>query len=87
MEDASGFDKLPYVLQPFQDTALFGVKYFTQSLGAREMQARLRLCPYYFVTAGRANLGGVFHGLPKDKKLIHGMSARYDAVLRGKAEG
>ncbi|MCL5104088.1 MAG: hypothetical protein M1133_08235 [Armatimonadetes bacterium] len=76
-EALAGFDKLPYVLQPFQDTALFGVKYFAESCGEpREIQARVRLCPYYFVSGGRANLGGVLAtACPKDKKLIHGMSA------------
>lgn len=40
---------------------------------------RLRLCPYYFVTDGRAVLGGALATFcPPDKKIIHGMQ---DAAL------
>jgi hypothetical protein len=47
------------------------------------MPARVRLCPYYFVTgegdAARPQLGGVLATLnPADKKIIHGMT---DAML------
>lgn len=43
------------------------------------MNARLRLCPYYFVTGGEARLSGTLATLcPADKKIIHGMK---DAVL------
>ena len=43
------------------------------------MQARVRLCPYYFVIDDRAELGGVLAtACPKDKKIIHGM---VDAVM------
>lgn len=81
VDDALGsFNSTPYVLQHFQDTALIGVKYSSESdAEAREMQARVRLCPYYFVTDGRAEMGGVLAtACPKDKKLIHGM---VDAVI------
>lgn len=81
VDDAlAGFNSTPYVLQHFQDTALIGVKYSNESDSeAREMQARVRLCPYYFVTDGRAEMGGVLAtACPKDKKLIHGM---VDAVI------
>jgi len=76
----ASFDSSPYVLQHFQDTALIGVKYYDEPGGeVREMQARVRLCPYYFVADGRAELGGVLAtACPKDKKLIHGM---VDAVM------
>lgn len=40
---------------------------------------RLRLCPYYFVQAGKAKLSGALATLcPPDKKIIHGMQ---DAAL------
>jgi len=46
---------------------------------AREVDGRLRLCPYYFVTDGRATLGGALATFcPPDKKIIHGMQ---DAAL------
>lgn len=79
VDDAlSSFDTLPYVLQPFHDSALIGVKYY-DNMEVREMQARVRLCPYYFVYNDRANLAGVLAtACPKDKKLIHGMT---DAVM------
>lgn len=45
----------------------------------RTMEGRLRLCPYYFVSEGVADLGGVLATFcPADKKIIHGMK---DAAL------
>ena len=81
VEDAlTSFDSTPHVLQPFHDTSLLGVRYYDESAGdVREMPARVRLCPYYFVADGRAMLAGVLAtACPKDKKLIHGM---LDAVM------
>ena len=74
------FDKSPHVLQPFHDTSLFGVNCYDESSGAvKQMRARVRLCPYYFVVDRRAVLSGVLAtACPKDKKLIHGMT---DAVM------
>lgn len=79
-EALAGFDTLPYVLQPFHDTALIGVNYHDEPTGTiRGMRARVRLCPYYFVVGGRAELGGVLAtACPKDKKIVHGM---IDAVM------
>lgn len=46
---------------------------------AREVDGRLRLCPYYFVTGGQAKLSGALATFcPPDKKIIHGMQ---DAAL------
>jgi len=46
---------------------------------AREVDGRLRLCPYYFVVDGKAMLsGGLATFCPPDKKIIHGMQ---DAAL------
>lgn len=71
----ASFNNSPYVLQPFHETALFGVSYFNGSCNEpKEMSARVRLCPYYFVSGERAELGGVLAtACPKNKKLIHGM--------------
>ena len=76
----AGFGTSPYVLQPFHDTLLFGVDYYDESSATvKQMQARVRLCPYYFVVEGRAVISGVLAtACPKDKKLIHGMA---DAVM------
>ena len=46
---------------------------------AREADGRLRLCPYYLVSGGKARLsGGLATFCPPDKKIIHGMQ---DAAL------
>ena len=46
---------------------------------AREVDGRLRLCPYYFVVDGKARLSGALATFcPPDKKIIHGMQ---DAAL------
>ena len=46
---------------------------------AREVDGRLRLCPYYFVTGGKVKLAGALATFcPPDKKIIHGMQ---DAAL------
>ena len=46
---------------------------------AREVDGRLRLCPYYFIAEGKAHLSGALATFcPPDKKIIHGMQ---DAAL------
>jgi len=46
---------------------------------AREVDGRLRLCPYYFLVDGKARLSGALATFcPPDKKIIHGM---VDAAL------
>jgi hypothetical protein len=46
---------------------------------AREVDGRLRLCPYYFIVEGQARLSGALATFcPPDKKIIHGMQ---DAAL------
>lgn len=74
------FETNPYVVQPFREAAIFGVKYLDEPRDSiAEMKARVRLCPYYFVTGGSAKLAGVLAtACPKDKKIIHGM---VDAVM------
>ena len=76
----NSFNKNPYVIQPFLETKLFDIDYFNpQTETCGKMQARIRLCPYYFITNNKAKLAGVLAtGCPKDKKIIHGMS---DAII------
>jgi hypothetical protein len=46
---------------------------------SQEVDGRLRLCPYYFVSGGQARLSGALATFcPPDKKIIHGMQ---DAAL------
>ena len=78
------FARSPYVLQRYHRPRLVESAYYdfeTEQL--KSMPARVRLCPYYFVSgegdAARANLGGVLATIcPADKKIIHGMK---DAIL------
>lgn len=74
----------PYVLQRYHKPRQVASSYVDLNTGATvPMPARVRLCPYYFVTgdadAARPKLGGVLATIcPADKKIIHGMK---DAVL------
>ena len=73
------FDTSPHVLQTFREGKVVTVPYRDSNEEIRNMYARVRLCPYYFVYDGKANLSGVMAtACPKDKKLIHGMK---DAVI------
>ena len=74
------FERSPWVLQPFREASRWGLKYYDEaSAGLRDMDARVRLCPYYLVFDGKAELAGVLAtACPKDKKAIHGM---VDAVM------
>ncbi len=74
------FESGPYVLQPFCETSLFGVKYYEGDGQAEaQMDARIRLCPYYFAAGEDVILGGVLlTACRKNKKIIHGMK---DAVM------
>lgn len=76
----SGFEALPYVLQPFHEGKRVTVRYYDEHEDiVREMAGRVRLSPYYFVSEDSAKLGGVLATVcPPDKKLIHGM---VDAVM------
>ncbi|HPP75551.1 MAG TPA: hypothetical protein PLU88_10570 [Armatimonadota bacterium] len=74
------FDSVPYVLQHFHEGKRIPVRYLDQNTnGIVEMQGRVRLTPYYYVTDTGAALGGALSTVvPPDKKLIHGM---VDAVM------
>jgi len=80
LEQALGcYERQPYVLQEFRKGRLVEQPWVDERGETQRMRGRVRLCPYYFVAEGRANLGGALATVcPADKKLIHGMR---DAVL------
>ncbi len=81
IEEALGsFYRTPYILQEFHKGRRVEVSYYDSTDGViRNMSGRVRLCPYYFVVQGKAELGGILATVcPLDKKLIHGMT---DAVM------
>ena len=50
----------PFILQRFEKSKLFTQQYTDfEANEIREFPARVRLCPYYFVTGDEAKLGGV----------------------------
>ena len=74
------FREHPFILQRFEKSKLFESEYFDFEAGAlRSFQARVRLCPYYFVLGDEVRLGGILATIcPADKKILHGMP---DAVM------
>ncbi len=73
------FASNPHILQRFHKGALFDQRYFAGDGGLQTMRGRVRLCPYYFLENGKAELRGALATVcPADKKLLHGMK---DAVL------
>ncbi len=76
----ASFEKTPHILQRFHKGRRVRVPYLDESSGTiKEMDGRVRLCPYYFVVGDEARLGGILATVaPADKRLIHGMT---DAVL------
>lgn len=81
VEDAlAAFEHHPSVLMRFAPTTIVEHPYFDRETGAiRTMRGRARICPYYFVQDGHAELGGVLATIvPADKKIVHGMT---DAIL------
>jgi len=70
------FPRHPWILQPHRRPSVIPVAYWDAAAGeVRELEGRVRLCPYYFVTGeDEAPLGGVLATVcPKEKKAIHGM--------------
>jgi hypothetical protein len=77
----AGFDTTPYVLQRFHKGKRVRVPFLDTKTGdVREMDGRVRLCPYFFVTGEKTTqLGGILATIaPADKRIIHGMS---DAIM------
>jgi len=74
------FPAHPYIAQRFMKGRLVQQRYVDPQTGElRTMQGRVRLCPYYFVSGGKTQLGGVLSTVcPADKKLLHGMK---DAII------
>ncbi len=76
----ASFGSHPYVLQRFHKGRLVEQPFQRAAGGEIEaMRGRVRLCPYYFVIDGKAELRGALATIcPPDKKLLHGMR---DAIL------
>ena len=74
------FPNHPMLLQRFHKGRLVDHPYLnprTEQIDT--MRGRVRLCPYYFLSHGKAELKGVLATVcPADKKLLHGMK---DAVI------
>ncbi len=70
----------PHILQRFHKGRLVEQPYLDPATGEiAVMKGRVRLCPYYFVVAGKAELRGALATVcPPDKKLLHGMK---DAIM------
>lgn len=70
----------PRILQRFHKGRIVSQRYRDPGTGEiRTMQGRVRLCPYYFIINGKAELRGALSTVcPADKKLLHGMK---DAIL------
>jgi hypothetical protein len=79
-EALASFEKTPYILQRFHKGRRVRVPYLDRSTGdIKEMDGRVRLCPYYFVVGDETRLGGILATVaPADKRVIHGMT---DAIM------
>ncbi len=78
-EALASWPRQPYLLQRFHKGRTFPQRYQTRAGTFETMEGRVRLCPYYFLSGGKANLGGALATVcPPDKKLLHGMS---DAII------
>ncbi len=81
-EAIASHERAPYVLQRFHTGRLVTHPWWNPATGRIEMmEGRVRLCPYYFVSANDESvaLGGVLATIcPSDKKILHGMR---DAIL------
>jgi len=74
------FEKSPRILQQFHKARVLEHSFHHfESNTIRTMQARVRLCPYYFIADSKTTLAGALATIcPADKKLLHGMK---DAIL------
>jgi len=83
------FDKSPHIVQRFHKGRRVQIPYFDPAAGdVKQMDGRVRLCPYYFVAGDEANLSGVLATIvPADKRLIHGMSTAVMAPCAVSASG
>ena len=68
-----------YILQDYKKPKRLTHPVYRADGSLHEMSGRVRLCPYYFIIDGRAELHGILSTFcPADKKIIHGMK---DAAL------
>ncbi len=68
-----------YILQDYRKPMRLRHPVYEGPDKVKDMEGRLRLCPYYFIKENRAELRGVLATFcPADKKIIHGMR---DAAL------
>lgn len=76
----AAFDQTPHILQRFHKGKRIRMPYLDRKRDEIVIfDARVRLCPYYFVIDSDVKLGGVLATVaPADKRLIHGMT---DAVM------
>ncbi|HEX8297170.1 MAG TPA: hypothetical protein VF593_12775 [Chthoniobacteraceae bacterium] len=74
------FTEHPYLLQRFHKGRLVEQPFLSRRTGEIDvMRGRVRLCPYYFLLEGKAELRGALATIcPADKKLLHGMK---DAIM------
>lgn len=74
------FDHHPHILQRFHKGRIVEQPFFNAVTQTVEMlRGRVRLCPFYFLIEGKAELRGALATIcPADKKLLHGMK---DAIL------
>lgn len=74
------FPHHPYILQRFHKGRLVEQPFVDATTGEiQTMRGRVRLCPYYFLIDGKAELRGALATIcPADKKLLHGMK---DAIM------
>ncbi len=75
----SGPQQSLYVLQQYRKPIRVKHPVYHDDGSLHEMNGRVRLCPYYFIVNGQAELHGILATIcPADKKIIHGMK---DAAL------
>jgi hypothetical protein len=73
------FPEHPYILQTYRRSILSEHPLYHDSGTVQTMKGRVRLSPYFFVSEGKANLGGALATIcPADKKILHGMT---DAIM------
>jgi len=68
-----------HILQEYRKPRRAKHRIYDREQNVREVDGRLRLCPYYFNVDGKPVLSGALATFcPPDKKIIHGMQ---DAAL------
>ena len=79
-EAVRSFEHHPYILQRFHKGRIVEQPFYDPTTAqVSTMRGRIRLCPYYFIIDGKAEMRGALATIcPPDKKLLHGMK---DAIL------